>query len=227
VTGRQCRGRRGRGKSDASLSSFPGADEPDTALAARHAETAPGGCVGSGGRPPGGSRGGPVGHTPRSSSDRLDHSAGRGRTPGDNRLEHKSRTGMNPRAPALGARGWTITRGCAKKGLELLNRVPVIRPEGPGCPRLRALTPRPPSAGTIYRSVIKLATADYPLPAGLESCVFRCWSTSPGSATRTPSGARAARWRGGSRAPRSSRTAPRGPGRSAPPRDTAPAGLPG
>jgi hypothetical protein len=142
VTGRRCRGHRACGKPDASLSSFPGANEPDTALAAPHAEPVQGGCVGSGGQPLGGSRGGPVGRTPRSSSDRPDHSAGKGRTPGGNRLAHRSRTGMNPRAPALGARGWTITRGCAKKGMELLNRVPVIRPEGPGCPRLRALTPR-------------------------------------------------------------------------------------
>jgi hypothetical protein len=179
VTGRRCRDRRGRGKADASLSSFPGADEPGTALAAPHAETAPGGCVGSGGQPPGGSRGGPGGRTPRSSSDRPDHSAGRERTPGDNPLAHRSRTGMNPRAPALGARGWTITRGYAKKGLALLNRAPVIRPRGPGVSKTPGPHSSPPSAGTIYRSVIKLATADYPLPAGLESRVFRCWSTDP------------------------------------------------
>jgi hypothetical protein len=176
VTGRQCRGRRGGGKSDASLSAFSGADELDTALAGPHAAPAPGGCVGSGGQPPGGSRGEPGGRTPRSSSDRPDRSAGRGRTPGDNRLEHRSRTGMNPRAPALGARGWTITWGCARKGLELLNRVPVIRPEGPGCPRSRALTPRHRQRERCTVGLFKLATADYPLlsPADLESRVFRC-----------------------------------------------------
>src|SRR3989441_8166111 len=47
-----------------------------------------------------------------------------------------------------------------------LNRAPVIRPEGPGCPRLRALTPSAPSAETIYRSWIKRATGEGRPPPG-------------------------------------------------------------
>ena len=50
----------------------------------------------------------------------------------------------------LGARGWTIIEAVCEK--EVLSRVPVIRPEGPGCSRLRALTLSAPVAGTIYLS---------------------------------------------------------------------------
>ncbi len=119
------------GKSDASLSARARSGGLDTGLAGRHGETAPGGCADSGGRPPGGSRGGPAGRTLVSSNDRRDHSADRERTVGSNRRAHRSRIGRSPGAPACGTRRWTITRRCAKTNP--LSRVPVIRPEGPGC----------------------------------------------------------------------------------------------
>ena len=146
----RCREGRRAGKSDASLFLRGGTDGPDTAPAGQHDETAPDGCVGSGGRRLEASRGELAGRTPGSSSDPLDHSAGRGRTPGGNRREHRPQTGRNPGVPVLGARGWTIIEAVCEK--EVLSRVPVIRPEGPGCSRLRALTLSAPVAGTIYLS---------------------------------------------------------------------------
>src|SRR5205807_7960927 len=92
-----------------------------------------------------------------SSSDRPDHSADTERTLGRNRPVHRPQTGRSPGVPAFGTRRWTITRRCAKT--KTLNRVvPVIRPEGPGCADSGPSPFPSPSAGTVYRSLIKRAT---------------------------------------------------------------------
>jgi len=157
MTQRRCGAGRCVGKSDASLSARLRSGGPDTELAGRHGETAPGDCVDSGGRPPGSSRGGPAERMFASSTDRLDHSADRERTVGSNRRAHRSQTGRSPGVSACGTRRWTITRRCATTNP--LSRVPVIRPEGPGCADSGPSPSSAPSAETIYRSLIRPATA--------------------------------------------------------------------
>src|SRR5207253_1764383 len=73
------------------------------------------------------------------------------------RAAHRPQTGRSPGVPAFGTRRWTITRRCAKT--KTLNRVvPVIRPEGPGYADSGPSPFPSPSAGTVYRSLIKRAT---------------------------------------------------------------------
>src|SRR2546425_1359782 len=80
-----------------------------------------------------------------------------------------------------------------------LNRAPVIRPEGPGCPRLRALTPSAPSAETIYRSWIKRATGEGRPPPGWFR--FLRLQTTVDKQRKVLGAARAARHARGRRAP--------------------------
>jgi len=158
MTRRRCgRGRR-EGKSDASLSAGSRSGGPDSGPAGRHGETAPGARADSDDWPPGDWRDGPAPRRRGNSTDRPDHSADRERTVGSNRRAHRSRTGRNPGVPACGTRRWTITRWCAKTNP--LSRVPVIRPEGPGCADSGPSPSSAPSAETIYRSLITRATGN-------------------------------------------------------------------